>query len=138
MLLPQSGTFFPIEKGCNGTSGRQTNGRFVEKIALALKRSVVDNWAGVKTEAGWTGAHKKAVKNWFSATYGPSGTRLIALARHADEVLCTFLTMAGRKDLMVAIKLAAAEEAIADLLDAVRQLAAADQTEQTDQTEQDS
>ena len=30
--------------------------------------------------------------------------------------------MAGREDLMVAIKLAAAEDAISDLLDAVRQL----------------
>jgi len=47
---------------------------------------------------------------------------LIALARHSDEVLTTFLSMAGRKDLMVAVKLATAEEAIADLLDAVRQL----------------
>jgi len=37
-------------------------------------------------------------------------------------VLATFLAMAGRENLMVAIKLAAAEEAIAELLVAVRQL----------------
>lgn len=62
------------------------------------------------------------MKNWFSGAYGPSGVHLIALARHSDEVLTTFLSMAGRKDLMVAVKLATAEEAIEDLLDAVRQL----------------
>ncbi|MFC3119631.1 hypothetical protein ACFOHS_20510 [Jhaorihella thermophila] len=72
--------------------------------------------------AAWTGANEKTVKNWFSATYGPSGAHLIALARHSDEVLSTFLAMAGREDLMVAIKLAAAEEAVEELLKAVRQL----------------
>ena len=68
--------------------------------------------------------HHKPIENSKRGpgTYGPSGTHLIALARHSDEVLGTFLALAGREDLMVAIKLAAAEEAIADLLDAVRQL----------------
>lgn len=57
-----------------------------------------------------------------SSGYGPSGAHLIALSRHSDEVLGTFLVMAGREDLMVAIKLAAAEDAISELLEAVRQL----------------
>ena len=70
----------------------------------------------------WTGANEKTVKNWFSGTYGPSGAHLIALARHSDEVLATFLAMAGREDLMVAIKLAAAEQAVEELLEAVRHL----------------
>lgn len=72
--------------------------------------------------AGWTGANEKTVKNWFSGTYGPSGEHLVALARHSDEVLAAFLAMAGREDLMIAIKLEAAERAIADLLDAVRRV----------------
>lgn len=70
------------------------------------------------------------MKNWFSGTYGLSGAHLIALARNCDEVLGTFLAMAGRENLMVAIKLAAAEDSIADLLDAVRRIGAKDQTEQ--------
>jgi hypothetical protein len=45
------------------------------------------------------------------------------LVRHSDEVLNAFLVMAGRQELMVAIKLAAAEQAIMDLLMAVRSLA---------------
>ena len=122
MSFPKKGKFFPKETGYNGKGGHQTKGCFVEEIASALKRSPGDSRAGVKTVAAWTGANEKTVKNWFSGTYGPSGAHLIALARHSDEVLGTFLAMAGREDLMVAIKLAAAEEAISELLDAVRQL----------------
>ncbi|QCO57373.1 hypothetical protein EOK75_16765 (plasmid) [Pseudorhodobacter turbinis] len=122
MSFPKKGKFFPKENGYNGKGGHQTNGCFVEEIASALKRSLGDSRAGVKTVAAWTGANEKTAKNWFSGTYGPSGAHLIALARHSDEVLGSFLAMAGREDLMVAIKLAAAEDAISDLLDAVRQL----------------
>ncbi|MGB3446229.1 MAG: hypothetical protein WBA48_05985, partial [Xanthobacteraceae bacterium] len=76
-----------------------------------------------KSTAGWTGANEKTVKNWFSGRYGPSGEHLAVLVRHSDEVLNAFLVMAGRQELMVAIKLAAAEQAIMDLLMAVRSLA---------------
>ena len=72
--------------------------------------------------ASWTGANEKTVKNWFAGRYGPSGEHLVALARHSDEVLGTFLALAGRQDLMVAMKLAAAEQAIEELLAAVREM----------------
>tara|TARA_R110002049_G_scaffold196771_4_gene365924 strand:+ start:845 stop:1234 length:390 start_codon:yes stop_codon:yes gene_type:complete len=126
MSFPKKGKFFPGENGYNGKTEQLTNGGFVEEIAAALKRSLGDSRAGVKTVAAWTGANEKTVKNWFSGTYGPSGAHLIALARHSDEVLSTFLAMAGREDLMVAIKLSAAEDAISDLLDAVRRLGSDD------------
>jgi len=122
MSFPKKGKFFPKENGYIEEIGNRTNGYFVEEIASALKRSLGDSRAGVKTVAAWTGANEKTVKNWFSGVYGPRGAHLIALARHSDEVLATFLAMAGRENLMVAIKLAAAEEAIAELLVAVRQL----------------
>lgn len=76
----------------------------------------------MKTVASWTGANEKTVKNWFAGRYGPSGEHLVALARHSDEVLGTFLAMAGRENLMVATKLVAAERAIAELLVEVRRL----------------
>jgi len=122
MSFPKKGKFFPKENGYIEEIGNRTNGCFVEEIASALKRSLGDSRAGVKMVAAWTGANEKTVKNWFSGVYGPRGAHLIALARHSDEVLATFLAMAGRENLMVAIKLAAAEEAIAELLVAVRQL----------------
>lgn len=76
----------------------------------------------MKTVAGWTGANEKTVKNWFSGRYGPSGEHLAALVRHSDEVLNAFLVMAGRQELMVAMKLATAEQAIIELLMAVQSL----------------
>lgn len=39
----------------------------------------------------------------------------MALARHSDEVLDTFLTMAGREEFMVATELVAAVQAIVEL-----------------------
>lgn len=62
------------------------------------------------------------MKNWFADRYGPSGDHLVALARHSDEVLGTLLALAGRQELMVAVKLSAAEQAIEELLVAVRKL----------------
>ena len=122
MSFPKKGKFFPKQSGYNGHSGTLPESCFATEIASALRRSLGDSRSGAKTVAAWTGADEKTVKNWFSGTYGPSGEHLAALARHSDEVLGTFLAMAGREELMVAIKLVAAERAIAELLDAVRRL----------------
>jgi hypothetical protein len=62
------------------------------------------------------------VKNWFSGRYGPRGEHLVVLVRQSDDVLDAFLEMAGRDELMVALKLDAAEHAIVELLAAVRGL----------------
>ena len=64
------------------------------------------------------------MKNWFAGRYGPSSEHLVSLVRHPDEALGAFLVLAGRQDLMLAVKLATAEQAIEDLLTAVRQLGA--------------
>lgn len=122
MSFPKKGKFFPKENGCNGYGGTQPESCFAAEIASALKRSLGDSRSGAKKVSAWTCANEKTVKNWFSGTYGPSGEHLVALARHSDEVLGTFLAMAGREELMVAIKLVAAERAISELLDAVRRL----------------
>ena len=122
MSFPKKGKFFPKGNGYDGIGSAPPDHLFVEEIAAALRRAHGDRRAGAKTVAAWTGANEKTVKNWFSGTYGPSGEHLVALARHSDEVLGTFLAMAGREELMVAIKLVAAERAISELLDAVRRL----------------
>ena len=87
-----------------------------------MRRSAGKGSAGIKIVANWTGANEKTVKNWFSGRYGPSGAHLAVLVQRSDEVLTTFLVMAGRQDLMAAVKLAAAEEAIIELLAAVRSI----------------
>jgi hypothetical protein len=37
------------------------------------------------------------VRNWFDAKNGPSGEYLIRLIRHSDEVLDSFLALAGKR-----------------------------------------
>lgn len=122
MSFPKKGKFFPKENGYGGHGDAPLVSCFAAEIASVPKRSLGDSRSGAKTVAAWTGANEKTVKNWFSGTYGPSGEHLVALTRHSDEVLVTFLAMAGRENQMIAIKLEAAEHAIAELLDAVRRL----------------
>lgn len=122
MSFPKKGKFCPNRNGY-ADKGEADRGRdFAAAIASALNSSLGPTRAGAKTVAAWTGANEKTVKNWFSGRYGPSGEHLVALARHSDEVLGAFLTMAGREDLLVATKLVAAEQAITELLIAVRRL----------------
>lgn len=122
MSFPKKGKFFPKESSHDGGNDEHSGVAFGIAIATALRGSLGETRAGVKTVVAWTGANEKTVKNWFSGKYGPSGVHLVALARHSDEVLGVMLTMAGRKEFIVAAKLAAAEQAIYDLLVAVRGL----------------
>ncbi len=119
MSFPKKGKFFPKQ---NGYGRSDPENGFADEIAAALRRSHEDSRAGAKIVASWTGANEKTVKNWFAGRYGPSGEHLVALARHSDDVLGTFLALAGRQDLMVAMKFAAAEQAIEELLAAVREM----------------
>ncbi|MBK4218109.1 hypothetical protein JJJ17_19455 [Paracoccus caeni] len=129
MSFPKKGNFFPGESRYAGGGQHLADNWFADEIASALKRSLGNARAGAKVVASWTGANEKTVKNWFAGRYGPSGEHLVALARHSDEVLGIFLAMAGREGLMVGMKLAAAEQAIEELLAAVRRLPAGDYTD---------
>lgn len=126
MSFPKKGKFFPNENGYAEDGQDLADNWFADEIASALKRSLGSSRAGAKVVASWTGANEKTVKNWFAGRYGPSGEHLVALARHSDEVLGMFLAMAGRQGLMVGLKLAAAEQAIEELLTAVRRLPTGD------------
>jgi len=127
MSFPKKGKSFPKDVE-HAAGGRHASGNwFADEIASTLRRSLGDSRAGAKIVASWTGANEKTAKNWFAGRYGPSGEHLVALARHSDEVLGMFLAMAGREELMVAVKLAAAERAIGELLAAVQRLRGDDQ-----------
>lgn len=121
MSFPKKGNFFPEGAGRRG-DGKDREGHFATEIAAALRRSFGDGHAGIKTVAGWTGASERTVKNWFSGRYGPRGEHLVALVRHSNDVLGSFLAMAGRDDVMVTLKFATAEQALVELLVAIRGL----------------
>lgn len=130
MSFPKKGKFFPARNGHETAGGGQNSSSFAGEIAAALRRSVGSGGGGAKIVARWAGANEKTVKNWFAGRYGPSGEHLAILVQRSDEVLSTFLVMAGRQELMAAVKLAGAEKAIMELLAAVRGIAQADDADE--------
>jgi hypothetical protein len=116
MSFPKMGKFFPDHCG----AGACPDSCFAAEIAAALHRELGSTHAGIKTAAAWTGANERTTKNWFSGRYGPSGEHLVGLARNSNEVLATFLTMTGHKDLIAAAALSDAETHLTALLDLIR------------------
>jgi hypothetical protein len=90
--------------------------RFADAVALALRREYGGTHAAIKTVVALTGANERAVKNWFDAKNGPSGEFLIALCAHSDEVLETFLLMAGRTQQVQAKKVVDATTKLREIL----------------------
>lgn len=109
-----------IDQSLSGTS--VPSGRFAIAIAQALHREYGPTHAAVKTVVGLTGSNERAVKNWFEARNGPSGESLIALCRHSDRVLETFLLMAGRNEQVKAKRIVDATSKLRELLELLDEL----------------
>jgi hypothetical protein len=90
--------------------------RFSDAIARALHREFDHTHSAIKTVVALTGANERAVRNWFEAKNGPNGEFLIALCRHSDQVLETFLLLAGRRDHLRARKIVRAKDALQEIL----------------------
>ncbi|MER2534125.1 MAG: hypothetical protein ABTQ31_03055 [Rhizobiaceae bacterium] len=88
-------------------TGRVDVAAFAREIGVALTRSTGESKAAAKTISAWTGADERTAKNWLAGRYGPNGHHLIALARHSDEVLETFLVLVGQRALLRAHRLRA-------------------------------
>jgi hypothetical protein len=126
MSFPKTGKSFPRYRGRDGTGG---NGggppdevKFAAEIASALEKMLRDGGVRIKTVAGWTGTNERTVKNWVTGQYGPSGSHLIGLMRHSDEVLESVLSMVGLHDLRLAEKLIALEQHMQELASMIRAL----------------
>lgn len=103
-----------INRSISGTTF--PSGRFADAIAAALHREYGATHAAVKTVVVLTGANERAVKNWFDAKNAPSGEFVVALCRHSDEVLETFLLMAGREKQVKAKRIIDATNGLRELL----------------------
>jgi hypothetical protein len=90
--------------------------RFVDAIAVALRREYGGTHAAIKTVVALTGANERSVKNWFDAKNGPSGESLISLCSHSDEVLEAFLLLAGRTQHVKAKRVADATNKLREIL----------------------
>src|SRR5687767_9051357 len=96
--------------------------RFADAIARALHREFDATHAAVKTVVALTGANERAVRNWFDGKNGPNGEFLIALCRHSDQVLETFLLLAGRTDHVKARKITRAKDVLQQILALVTEI----------------
>jgi hypothetical protein len=100
--FPKKGKSFPKRDGDAGSNINLDDCAFAMKIALALKSELKDRNSRAKLVAGWTGANERTVKNWISGRYAPCSRHLVVLAQHSDQVLDAILSMADRRDLLLA------------------------------------
>jgi hypothetical protein len=96
--------------------------RFSDAIARALHREFDHTHAAIKTVVALTGANERAVRNWFDAKNGPNGEFLIALCRHSNEVLETFLLLAGRNEHIKARKVIEAKQKLHEIVALIDEL----------------
>jgi hypothetical protein len=100
--FPKKGNSFPKRDGDGGSNFNLDDRAFAMKIALALKLELKNRNSRAKLVAGWTGASERTVKNWILGRYAPCGRHLVVLAQHSDQVLNVILSMADRRDLLLA------------------------------------
>lgn len=87
-----------------------------DAIAKALHRQFDDSRSAIKTVAALTGANSRTVKNWFAASNAPGSEHLVALCRHSNEVLGTFLLLAGRNERVAMSEVVQAREDLRRIL----------------------
>ena len=126
MSFPKRGKTFPGGPSAHGTDqvpeDHPNPHRYIAAITAALRESLGDTRAGVKTVVAWTGTNERAVKNWFGGRNGPSGHHLVSLIRHSDDVLFALLRLADRQNLMLAQKIIAARATLVELLRLIDEL----------------
>lgn len=78
---------------------------FSDLVSVALRNELGETRRTIKTIMRWTGASERTVKNWLSATHGPSGEHLVKLARHSDEVFELVLLLSERRPVVTTVSL---------------------------------
>jgi hypothetical protein len=96
---------------------------FVRAIAGALKAEFGATPSALKTVAQLTRSNERAVRNWLEGKNGPSGSNLVILMRHSDQVLRTVLELANRRDRILAADLAELRQGLMDAVAEIDSLA---------------
>ena len=81
-------------------------------MAAALRQAYGGRHSAVKVVAAAVGANERAVRNWFDGKNGPNGEYLVRLVRHSDEMLDSFLALAGKRRPHAGLELARARSAL--------------------------
>lgn len=84
--------------------GRMTEAELARLIGDALHQDYGDLGSAVKQIGLQTGAHLRAVKNWFQGRNTPSSAHLLILARISPSILRLVLEQVGGSDLFDAFE----------------------------------
>ena len=107
---------------------------FAQVIAQALRQDFGDSNSAVKTICRLTKAEERAVRNWVEARNGPTGRHLVALMAVSDAVLEAVLSAAGRRELIIANKIAESKRQLLYLLQHLHDLQHARMTTRADRS----
>ncbi|MEM9576305.1 MAG: hypothetical protein AAF999_04740 [Pseudomonadota bacterium] len=124
-MLDKKGNSFHRE-----CEGRVSASEYRQAISAALSQELGGAGRAAKATMRWTGASERTVKNWISASYGPTAEHLVELMRHSDTVFAVVLELAGRNEAMTTERLKRIKEELADVLTTLDVICAAgdDQT----------
>ncbi|KIC48053.1 hypothetical protein [Tateyamaria sp. ANG-S1] len=113
-------------------AGRVSASEYRQAISLALSQELGGAGQAAKATMRWTGASERTVKNWLSASYGPTAEHLIELMRHSDTVLAVVLELAGRNEAMTTERLKRIKEELADVLTTLDVICAAEDNQRAE------
>lgn len=76
---------------------------FDQEISAAIAQALHDNFSeinsAVKIIGRKTGAHPRAIRNWYEGRNAPNSKHLIILAHHIPAIAETILRLVGRQDI---------------------------------------
>lgn len=101
--------------------------QFAESIALALQHELGGSRRASKTIMTWTGVTDHTARAWLNGRKSPSSLHLLKLAGCSREVMSLVLRLTGYDRIGIGINLEALEAGLAEALNAVRTLRAADE-----------
>lgn len=110
-MFPKKGKFFP-----RGNDRENDSTSYASMVATALRTELGNSHRATKTVMRWTGASERTVKHWLAGRYGPGGAYLIVLMRESGALYEAVLTVAGRRDAIVAARMLAAHGTIAEIM----------------------
>lgn len=101
---------------------RPGSAHFASEISNALRKEFGATGSAIKAIIHLTSVNPRTARNWYEGKNAPSGELLTILCRHSNEVLETFLTLAGRQDLIIASKLIEAKGTLLEILATLSEL----------------
>lgn len=92
-------SFFKNDRLFPSENGEIIEEKIPESIAQALRREYGEFHSAVKVIGRMTGAHPRAIRNWYEDRNAPNFKHLVLLAQHTDIIIEAFLALAGRHDI---------------------------------------